>query len=61
MSGVTIKFRPLIAGGISFWILTIISRFLGPDLAPLAVPLAMLTGYLIPGYLLKKKVDHDEI
>ena len=61
MSGVTIKFRPLIAGGISFWILTIISRFLGPDLAPLAVPAAMLTGYLIPGYLLKRKVDHDAV
>jgi hypothetical protein len=61
MSGVTIKFRPLIAGGISFWILTIISRFLGPDLEPLVVPVAMLTGYLIPGYLLKKKVDYDAV
>jgi len=61
MSGVTIKFRPLIAGGISFWILTIISRFLGPDIAPLIVPVAMLTGYLIPGYLLKRKVDHDAV
>lgn len=61
MSGFIIKFRPLIIGGITFWIFTVISHFAGPGFAPLAMPLAVLTGYLLPGYLLKRKVGHDTI
>jgi hypothetical protein len=61
ISGFIIKFRPLIAGGITFWILALVAHFAGPSVSPLAVPVAMLTGYLIPGYLLKRKVDHDTV
>jgi hypothetical protein len=61
LSGFIIRFRPLIYGGISFWIFAIIGHFGGYDLAALSVPVAMLTGYLIPGYLLKSKVDHDKV
>jgi len=61
VSGFVIKFRPLIIGGITFWILALIIHFAGPSIAPLGVPVAMLTGYLIPGYMLKYKVDHDKI
>ena len=61
VSGFVIKFRPLIAGGISFWILALIIHFAGPSISPLGVPVAMLTGYLIPGYMLKYKVDHDTV
>jgi len=61
ISGFIIKFKPLIFGGITFWILALIAHFAGPSVAPLAVPVAMLTGYLIPGYLLRKKVDHDTV
>jgi hypothetical protein len=61
VSGIIIKFRPLIAGGVSFWIFALIVNFAGPSIGPLGVPLAMLTGYLIPGYMLKKKVDHDTL
>ena len=61
ISGFIIRFRPLIVGGITFWIFAIIGHFGGNDLAALSVPVAMLTGYLIPGYLLKRRVDHDEI
>jgi hypothetical protein len=35
--------------------------FAGPSVGQLAVPAAMLTGYLIPGYMLKKRVDHGTI
>lgn len=52
-SGIIIKFKPLIIGGVIFWILAIAAHFISP-LAPLAVPVAMLTGYLIPGYMLKR-------
>jgi hypothetical protein len=61
MSGFIIRFKPLILGGISFWVFALIAYFAGPSLGQLAVPVAMLTGYLIPGYLLKKKVDHGTI
>jgi hypothetical protein len=61
ISGFIIKFRPLIIGGITFWIFALVAHFAGSSVAQLAVPAAMLTGYLIPGYLLKRKVDHDAV
>ncbi len=61
VSGFIIKFKPLIAGGISFWIIALLVHFAGPYLAPLGVPVAMLTGYLIPGYLLKSKDGHGTV
>ncbi len=61
ISGFIIKFRPLIIGAITFWIFALVAHFGGFDIAHLAVPVAMLTGYLIPGYLLKRKVDHDTL
>ena len=61
MSGIILKFRPLVIGGIIFWTLSIIAGFMGPDIAPLAMPLAVVTGYLIPGYLLKRKANHGTV
>jgi hypothetical protein len=61
VSGFIIKFRPLIAGGICFWVIALIANFAGPSIAPLCTPVAMLTGYLIPGYMLKNKVDHGTL
>jgi hypothetical protein len=61
ISGIILRFRPLIIGAVSFWIFALVSRFAGPEIAPLAVPVAMLTGYLIPGYLLKRKENHDTV
>ncbi len=54
ISGIVIKFRPLIIGGISIWIFSLIGFFAGPYISPLAIPAAVITGYLIPGYMLKK-------
>jgi hypothetical protein len=61
VSGFIIRFKPLIAGGICFWIMAIVVNFAGADIASLGMPVATLAGYLIPGYLLKNKVDHDEV
>ena len=61
VSGIIIKFNPLIFGGITFWILALVAHFAGPMIAPLAVPAAMLTGYLIPGYMLKRRVDNGAV
>lgn len=61
ISGFIIKFRPLIIGAVTFWIFALVAHFGGHEVAPLAVPAAMLTGYLIPGYLLKRKNGHDTV
>ncbi|MGB8491328.1 MAG: hypothetical protein WCE64_09735 [Bacteroidales bacterium] len=61
LSGFIVKFRPLILGGIAFWIFSLISFFAGPDVSQLTVPVAMITGYLIPGYLLRRKDSHDAV
>jgi uncharacterized membrane protein len=61
LSGFIIRFKPLVFGGVCFWIVALLVNFAGPDLAPLGTPVAMLIGYLIPGYMLKNKVNHDTI
>lgn len=61
VSGIILRFKPLIAGGICFWIMTLVASYGGPVIGPLGVPAAMIFGYLIPGYMLKNKVNHDTI
>ena len=61
ISGFIIKFKPLIFGSISFWLFALIAYFAGPSAGQMAVPAAMLTGYLIPGYMLKSKVSHGTV
>jgi hypothetical protein len=61
LSGFIIKFKPLIAGGICFWVIAILVHFAGPSLALLGTPVAMITGYLIPGYMLRNKVNHETV
>ena len=61
ISGIVIKFRPLIWGAVSFWVIALIAHFGGDIISGLAVPAAMITGYLIPGYLLRTKGSHDTI
>jgi len=61
MSGIMIRFRPLILGGISFWVLALVGHFSGPHIASLSVPAAMLLGYLIPGYMLRKEENNGTV
>jgi hypothetical protein len=59
LSGIILKFKPLIFGGIIFWVIALVVSYAGPAIAALGMPVAVITGYLIPGYMLKNKVDHD--
>ncbi len=61
ISGFIIRFRPLIFGAMFFWIFAIVANFAGPQISPLALPAAMLTGYLIPGYMLKNKINNGTV
>ena len=55
ISGGTIRFVPLMAGGIVNWILGIVAFFVTFDLQLLILALAVLLGYIIPGYMFRKK------
>jgi hypothetical protein len=55
VSGAILKFRPLIAGGIIFWISGITSFLLPIPIQPIVGAFAIAGGYLIPGYLLKSQ------
>jgi len=52
-SGLFINFRPMIIGGISFFIFSIATTFVSNEYIALIVGAAIICGYLIPGYLLK--------
>jgi hypothetical protein len=61
ISGIVLKFKPLIFGGIAFWIFALVANFTNPDISNLCMPAAIVAGYLIPGYLLKRKSSHDVV
>jgi hypothetical protein len=48
-------------GGIAIWLFALAAHFGGDTVASLSVPAAVLTGYLIPGYLLKRRGRHDAV
>jgi len=52
-TGLVIRFKPLIFGGISFFLFSIASTFVTNEYLALVVSAALICGYLIPGYLLK--------
>ena len=52
-TALVIKFRPLIIGGMSFFIFSIATTFVTNEYLALVVGAAIICGYLIPGYMLK--------
>ncbi len=54
LTGIMLRFKPLILGGIVFWVMGILS-FLAPvSWQFLLASFAVTFGYLVPGYMLKK-------
>jgi hypothetical protein len=54
ISGLVLRFRPLILGGILFLLSSVISVVMPDSLKPLLQGIAVVFGYLIPGYQLKR-------
>jgi hypothetical protein len=54
VTGLVLKFRPLQIGGTLMLAASVISCFISDDYKFLIVGLAIIPGYLVPGYLLKK-------
>jgi hypothetical protein len=61
LSGTVLRFRPLIAGGIICWILSIISVFIPLLYNLLMVSLAVIAAWIIPGYLMKQKFAKENL
>lgn len=55
VSGVVMRFRPLVLGGVLFWIAGIACFLVPMEFQNLIAAAAVVTGYLIPGYQLKTK------
>ncbi len=53
--GVIIKFPPLKAGGISCWLLAVAASFVPAQYSVLFIALAVLSAWIIPGYLLRSR------
>lgn len=55
VSGIILRFRPLLVGGVLFWVFGIISFTLPLAEQNLIGAIAIAFGYLIPGYMLRRK------
>jgi hypothetical protein len=56
LSGIILRFKPLVIGGIGCWILCIAAMLIeNYDYQFLLIPLAMIIAWIIPGYLLRAK------
>jgi hypothetical protein len=53
ISGLVMRFKPLVIGGILFFLSSLTSVFLSDEYKILLHSAAIILGYLIPGYLLK--------
>lgn len=52
-SGFTLKFKPLLIGGIAIYVAGVVCFFLPSEYRSLLAAVAIAMGYLVPGYLLK--------
>lgn len=55
LSGIILRFKPLVIGGICCWILSIVSAYTPADFQLLLIPVAMIAAWIIPGYRMKAK------
>jgi hypothetical protein len=57
VSGIVIRFRPLVLGGVSLWFFGIICFLVDYEYQFLIGAVAVLVGYLVPGVMLKDKTE----
>lgn len=54
ITGGLVKFKPFVYGGVSAWIISVISFYVPFEFVVLLIGLSMITAYLIPGYMFKR-------
>jgi len=57
VSGLQMRFKPLVIGGIGFFVGAIALVYVTPLEGLLVYDACIILGYLIPGYLLKKELS----
>jgi hypothetical protein len=53
VTGIMLRFKPLLYGGGALWVFGIILFLVPMDVQFLVAALAVVAGYLVPGYMLK--------
>lgn len=59
LSGIVIKFKPLVYGGIVLWVFGTINFLIPGEYQLLVSALGIILGYLVPGYMLKNKAKNN--
>jgi hypothetical protein len=57
VTGIMLRFRPLIIGGIAFWFFGIVCFLVTSELQFLLASAAVVIGYIVPGHMLRKSED----
>ncbi|MGQ0737704.1 MAG: hypothetical protein ACT4OJ_01470 [Bacteroidota bacterium] len=60
LSGIFLRFRPLVTGGIGCWVLSVLAHFIPYDYQLLLLPAAMIIAWIIPGYALRKQYQQSQ-
>ena len=55
LSGIILRFRPLMMGGICCWCLCVLAPFIPSQYQVLLLGAAVIVAWIIPGYLLRKR------
>ena len=58
-TGLTLKFRPLVLGGVIFWLTAIVTFFTDPAIHLLLNAVAIALGYIVPGMLLRRQAKSN--
>jgi hypothetical protein len=61
LSGIILRFRPLIIGGLCCWGLSVLSTFLGYSFQLLLLSAGVTIAWIIPGYLLRLRYKKSKI
>lgn len=60
LSGILLRFRPLVIGGIGCWVLSVLTRFIDYDYQLLLLAAAMIIAWIIPGYILRSNYQKQK-
>lgn len=55
VTGAIMRFKPLMVGGVLFWIIGLVTIFFLPEYSALAFTVAIVAGYIVPGLMLRSK------
>ncbi len=60
ISGGSLRFKPLMIGGIANWILAVAAFYVDFEMQLLLLAIAVMVGYIIPGYMLRNRYKKQQ-